>query len=68
MPISGIIERRITMNIYRNSNTICDKFGSWIDSNGDPQQRFLHDTGEEVLVDGEWLPVYTTPEGEEIWG
>ena len=56
------------MNIYRNSNTICDKFGSWIDSNGNPQQGFLHDTGEEVLVDGEWLPVYTTPEGEEIWG
>lgn len=56
------------VRVYRNAETICDKFTSWVDKDGNPQQGFLHDTGKEVLVRGEWLPVYITPDGNEIWG
>lgn len=56
------------VNVYRESDTRCDKFTSWEDMNGNMQQGFLHDTGREVFYLGQWLPVYETPEGEEIWG
>lgn len=56
------------VHVYRNADRVCDKFTSWEDANGNMQQGFLHDTGKEVLYRGEWLPVYITPDGEEIWG
>jgi len=54
--------------VYRESSSRCDKFTTWMDEAGFKHQGFVHDTGRDVLYRGEWLPVYETPDGEELWG
>lgn len=56
------------VNVYRESDSRCDKFTIWVDKDGIERQGFIHDTGRDVLYQGRWLPVYETPEGEEVWG
>jgi len=55
------------VNVYRLASNTTDKFMSWTDGDGNQRQGFVHNTGTEVFCRGEWLTVYTTPEGEEIW-
>ena len=49
--------------MWRFSETVCDKFTSWMNEDGSVEQGFLHDTGIDILVDGEWIPQYQYPDG-----
>jgi len=38
-----------------------DKFTSWEDQDGEMRQGFVHATGWEVLLDGQWVTQYECP-------
>ena len=38
-----------------------DKFTSWEDRDGEMRQGFVHATGWEVLLDGQWVTQYESP-------
>lgn len=53
---------RATVRVYRTAKSVCDKFTSWADEDGNPCQGFIHDTGVEELVRRQWVPVYEYPD------
>ena len=52
------VKRIQILRLSRESATVCDKFTSWTDRDGETRQGFIRDTGLEVWYRGAWEPQY----------